>query len=349
MIEIDGAEKSGSGALVRCAMALCTLTGSPLHMVRIRAKREKPGLRPQHLMAVKACASMCGGRVEGAEVGSSEIAYYPGKISFAGGERSWDIGTAGSATMLAFTLVPIALFSAKRSRFFIKGGLFQDFAPTAYHMQNVLFPLLARMGAAVKLEVARPGYVPLGKGEIVVSVEPLSAPLGCFRQTVGGDVERIEGLSLASHLSEAAVARRMAEKAAALLRREGCPVAIEIIEDASAAQKGAAFFLSARTQTGCILGMDRAGRRGRSSESIAEHVVRSLLEDLGSGATVDRFTADQVVLFAGLARGRSKFLVPQISDHVVSNLWLIEKILGAVADVSGKMITVDGVGFFSGS
>ena len=94
MIEIDGAQKSGSGTLVRVAAALCSLAGEPMHMVRIRGKREKQGLRPQHLVALDACAQLSRGKLEGAEVGSGEIFYYPGeKIST--GIFEWDIGTAG--------------------------------------------------------------------------------------------------------------------------------------------------------------------------------------------------------------------------------------------------------------
>ncbi|MFZ2446166.1 MAG: RNA 3'-terminal phosphate cyclase [Syntrophobacteraceae bacterium] len=346
MIEIDGAEKSGSGTVVRFAVALCTLTGEPVHLVRIRAKREKPGLRPQHLQAVRACASLSSGRLEGDEVGSREIVYYPGETAFEGGARQWDIGTAGSATMMAFALVPIALFARTRSQFTIKGGLFQDFAPTAFHMQRVLFPLIEKMGARARLDVVRPGYVPRGGGELAVAVEPVKAPLKGLDLTRRGEVTKIGGVSLASHLERERVARRMADRSAALLGERGYRAEMEVIEDASALQKGAALFLRAETRTGCILGSDRAGKRGRGSESIAGHAVEALFEDLAAGATVDRYAADQLILFAGLAAGRSRYLVPAITDHVRSNAWLIEKMLGARVDTAGNMISIDGVGFF---
>ncbi len=346
MIEIDGAEKSGSGTLVRFAVALCTLTGEPLHMVRIRAAREKAGLRPQHLQAVRACASLCGGRLEGDSVGSREIYYYPGEFPFEGGSRTWDIGTAGSATMMAFALTPIALFAAAPSLLTIRGGLFQDFAPTAFHMRDVLLPLIAPMGAAAELNIIRPGYVPRGAGELSVSVKPLRSALRPLDRTEAGEMAKIRGISLASHLEAGHVAGRMADRCSALIAAMGYRAEMEIIEDNSAIQQGAALFLRAETHTGCILGSDMAGKRGRSSESIAEHAVSALFEDLASGATVDRFAADQIVLYAGLAAGRSRYLAPGITDHVRSNIWLIEKILGAGVEVRGNMITINGIGFF---
>ena len=75
MLEIDGAQRSGSGTIIRYAVALATLLGEELHIWNIRAKRDKPGLRPQHLQAIKACQEICRGEVEGAKVGSNEIIY----------------------------------------------------------------------------------------------------------------------------------------------------------------------------------------------------------------------------------------------------------------------------------
>lgn len=345
LIEIDGAQKSGSGTLVRFAVALCSLTAQPMHMVRIRQKREKQGLRPQHLVAVRACAQVSSGRLEGAEVGSREIAYYPGK-RLKTGVFHWDIGTAGSATMMAFALIPIALFGGARTCFTIGGGLFQDHAPTAFHMEKILLPLLTQMGAEVSLRMIRPGYVPKGHGELEVLVEPAKAPLKAFQRTQRGPIRRIEGISLASHLADQSVARRMAERSRQLLAQRGYDAEVNIIEDTSAVQRGAALMLRAESADGCLLGFDMAGKRGRSSESIAENTVKGLLADMATGATVDRFAADQLILFAGLAHGQSRYIVPRLTDHIESNLWLIEKILGAGTEVRENLICIDGIGFF---
>ena len=313
-------------------------------MVRIREKREKQGLRPQHLVAVKACAQLSSGRLEGAEVGSKEITYYPGG-SISAGVWEWNIGTAGSATMMAFTLIPLALFGGTETRFTIRGGLFQDHAPTAFHMEKVLAPLLGQRGAKVSLKMIRPGYVPKGNGELDVTVEPAKAPLRALVKTKRGEIRWIQGISLASHLAKQSVAQRMAERSRELLAQEGYTPCIDIVEDTSAVQSGAALLLWAHSTGGCLLGFDRAGKRGRSSESIAQSVVEGLLTDISTGATVDRFAADQLILFAALARGQSRYIVPRLTDHIESNLWLIEKILGAGTEVKENLISIDGIGF----
>jgi len=68
VIRLDGSLHSGSGTLLRYAAALATLTKTPIHMVRIRSRRPRPGLRAQHLQALRACASLCSGQLEGDEV-----------------------------------------------------------------------------------------------------------------------------------------------------------------------------------------------------------------------------------------------------------------------------------------
>jgi RNA 3'-terminal phosphate cyclase (ATP) len=313
-------------------------------MFKVRAKRDKPGLRPQHLEALRACSSLASGRLEGDEVGSREVYYYPGR-GLKGGEYHWDIGTAGSTTMLAYTVIPPALFADGPSRFSIVGGLFQDFAPSAFHMHKVLFPLMKRMGAEVNLEIDRPGYVPQGSGRLVVTVKPLKESLKGLVMLEPGAVERVRGLALASHLKAEEVSERMERQCRMLLEQYGYSPDIEVLHDESAVQKGAALLLWAQTTTGCLLGADQAGKRGRRSERIAEFVVHSLMTDLRTGATTDRHLADQLILFAALARNKTEYIVPDITDHVMSNLWLVNKILGAGTQIEGNLVRIEGIGF----
>ncbi len=344
MIEIDGSTLSGSGTLLRYAVALATVTREPIHMINIRAKRPKPGLRAQHLFAVKACNTFSEGRVEGANLDSREIIYFPGK-NLNGGDFRLDIGTAGSATMLAFALIAPALFATRPSRFTITGGLFQDFAPSFFHMQQVLVPLLRRMGADVNLSMERPGYVPKGGGIMIADISPLSGFLKPLSMTHPGNVAKLQGIALASNLSDQRVAQRLADRCAHVLRKRGYDSDLEVVEDFTAAQKGAALAVWAQSETACILGADQAGKPGRRSEAIAEFVARSLIEDLDTRACTDRHLADQLILFAALANGSTEYSVPHISEHVKANLWLVEKILGATSELDRRTLKIKGIAY----
>ena len=344
MIDIDGAQKSGSGTIVRFAVGLATLLSEELHLTNIRAKREKPGLRPQHLKSIQALQEICQGTLTGGEVGSSEIRFRPGG-EVKGGYYEWDIGTAGSTTLLAMTLLPAACFSKGAIRFKISGGLFQDFAPSTYHMHYVFLPVLNKMGINAKLSIIRPGYVPRGGGIIEVKVEPLTEKIKPIRLPNQGEVVGIEGVALSSHLKERRVSERMVEKCNQVLKSSGYRAQIEAVYDTLAFQKGAALAVYAKTNTGCIIGADRAGEPRRTSEDIAKYVARNLVEDLATGATVDRYLADQLIFYAALADGVSEYRIPRLTEHVETNLWLIETILGVKTEVDNNLVRIQGMGY----
>ncbi len=348
MINVDGAQKSGSGTIVRFAVGLATLLGEELHLTNIRAKREKPGLRPQHLKAIQALQQICQGSLDGGEIGSKEIRFRPGG-EIKSGCYEWDIGTAGSTTLLTITLLPVVCFSTGVVSFKISGGLFQDFAPSAYHMQYVLFPMLNKMGIIAKFGIIRPGYVPRGGGVIEVVVEPVRGKIKPIRLPNQGDLVRIEGVALSSHLKEKRVSERMMQKCSEVLKSNGYSAQVEVIYDTLALQKGAALAIYAETSSGCIIGADRAGEPRRTSEDIGRYVVRNLIEDLATGATVGRYLADQLILYAALADGVSEYRIPKLTEHVETNLWLVESILGAKAEVNKNLVKIEGIGYSPGS
>jgi RNA 3'-terminal phosphate cyclase (ATP) len=341
---IDGGTKSGSGTIVRYSVALASLLGKEIKIQNIRQRRDKPGLRAQHLKAIQACAEMCHGVVENAAVGSKEITYIPGE-RFNGGEYHWDIGTAGSTTMFAQALLPLACFAEKPSKFRLEGGLFQDFAPSAYHMKFVLLPLLKKMGIQAELEIIRPGYIPKGKGIIEIEVEPVEK-LKPFNLIEQGKITSINGIALSSHLEEKKVSQRMAQECRKILSSQGYKVEIKEIYDKSSLQEGAALAIYADTSSGSVIGSDRAGRPDRRSESIGRYVAQNFMEDINTGATVDRYIADQLIIYAGLAEGISRYSIPRITEHVETNLWLIEEFLGARTKISDNLIIeIEGIGF----
>jgi RNA 3'-terminal phosphate cyclase (ATP) len=346
-IELDGAQQSGSGTLVRFGVALASVLGRRLHVVRARARRDRPGLRPQHVAAIHACAELCAGRVEGATVGSTEFRFAPGP-GIRAGNFAWDIGTSGSATMLALGVLPLACLAEGPICARIRGGVFQDFAPSPHHLAQVLAPLLARCGVQVELDVLRPGYVRGGAGELELRVRPAAGGLVAVDLRDPGEPHGFEGVALSSHLEARGVSERMAATCEGALREAGLRGQIARVHDTSAAQPGASLAAWVATTSQLRLGADRAGAPRRSSEAIGRFVARSLLDDLRSGATVDRHTADQLVVFAALAQGTSRFVPARETAHLASNLWLIE-LFGARSRRAGRCVEIDGLSAAQGA
>ncbi|MBU0566948.1 RNA 3'-phosphate cyclase, partial [bacterium] len=97
------------------------------------------------------------------------------------------------------------------------------------------------------------------------------------------------------------------------------------------------------------IGSDMAGKVGRSSEKIGRYVARTLLEDVDAHSTVDRYLADQLIIYAALADGVTEYIIPELTDHVRTNLWLVEEILGAKTSIAGSKVRIEGVGYTRGS
>ncbi|MCZ7525630.1 MAG: RNA 3'-terminal phosphate cyclase [Acidimicrobiia bacterium] len=342
-VEIDGASHSGSGTIVRTCVAYAALTGRAVHLVRMRARRPRPGLRRQHLRAVTAVRELVGGELTGAGLGSRELTFVPGPRRPAGPYR-FDIGSAGSVTALATALLPVLTRASAPVEIELRGGLFQDHAPTALHLQHVLLRTLTEMGLDAVATIERPGYVPSGEGVLRLAVGPSEGSLRPLVREEAAPVERIWGIALASHLVERRVATRMAETARAVLAAAGYDADIETREDTTATQAGAALALFADLRGGARLGADMAGARGRPAERIGREVATRLLEDLGRGATVDRFAADQLVPFAAIAAGETRLRVPVVTEHLTTACWLAGAFLPVEARLDDGLLVVEGCG-----
>ena len=344
MIEIDGSKYSGSGTIVRQAVAFSALTAQPVHIVHARTRRPKPGLRHQHIRVVQAIGELVGGTAEGLSPGSQEIIFRPGMLT-TGRRYLWDIGTSGSTTMLGLGILPVLAFASSALNVELRGGLFQDYAPSVFHLQHVMLPLLRRMGLEVELVMERPGYVPRGEGIVRLAVQPVRKQLRHLRMEEPETVTRLWGIALSSHLEKRKVSERMAHAAQEVLARAGHKVDIDVQYDRESLQPGAVLALFADLDEGVRLGADQAGAVRRTAESIGKHVAKQLLEDIKTGATLDRFAADQIIPFAALAEGESRFRVAAVTDHLLTNLWLAEKFLGVRGTLDDHILSMTGVGF----
>jgi RNA 3'-terminal phosphate cyclase len=137
----------------------------------------------------------------------------------------------------------------------------------------------------------------------------------------------------------------MAESTRRALSTAGHRADIQAVYDDSALQAGAGLAIFADLTSGARLGSDRAGAPGRRSENIGKYVARQLLEDLKTGASLDRYASDQIIPLAALAAGESRFRIPRVSEHIESNAWLSREFLGAAIKIEGQELLVKGVGF----
>lgn len=327
LIEVNGSQKSGSGTILRVSVALASILGQPLHIYNIRQNRPQPGLRPQHLEAVLTAAKICEAQVKGATVNSRELWFTPKEVK--GGKFEAEIGTAGSIPMLLMTVLPICIFANNTVQLHIsKGGTDVSNSPTINYIRNVFLPVLKRMGVNAAITIQKYGYYPKGMGEVTLIVEPCKE-LQPLRLEEFGNLKAVKGVSVCTFLAERKVAERQAAAANNYLKTKGFTADIQIINDRSnPLQKGSSLVLWAETDKSALLGADAIGELKKTSEAVGEEAAKKLCMEISAKTTVDVHLADMLVPYIALAKGGSAYLTRAVSDHLETNLWLAQTLLG---------------------
>jgi RNA 3'-terminal phosphate cyclase (ATP) len=328
MIEIDGSQKSGSGTILRLSIAIAAIKGQQLHITNIRQNRPQPGLKHQHLESVLTAAKLCNAEVKGASLGSRELWVTPHEIK--GGNVEAVIETAGSIPMLFLSTLPICLFAQTPVRVHVaKGGTDTTHAPTINYMRNVFLPTLSKMGVEAEISIQKYGYYPKGMGEATLTVKP-NHNLKPFTLEKFGSLQSIKGVSVCTFLADRQVAERQAKGAQNVLSQNGYKVDIQIVNDQSnPLQKGSSIVLWAETDTGIIVGADSIGELRKMAEDVGKQASQTLITELSAKPTVDEYLADMLIPYMALSEGKSAFLTRAISEHIESNIWLMEKMLNA--------------------
>jgi RNA 3'-terminal phosphate cyclase (ATP) len=341
MLAIDGSYGEGGGAVLRNALSLSAVLGEPIRVENIRVKRPNPGLQAQHLTAVRALAEISRAKVDGAELGSLALTFQPQSLTQSG-EYSWDVaearkGGSAGATSLIFQALLVPLCQAQGdSRLSLRGGTHVAWSPSFHYLESVCLPTLQHMGLNARVHLERWGWYPIGGGIVTAEIngsgkaEPSLEGLNLIDR---GPLKRLSGVSASSNLP-GYIAERQQQRAQSLLRAEGFDPEIEIV-DAPASGQGTMLFLLAEFES-VRAGFTSLGRRGKPAELVAEEACKDFLEYFKSGAALDRHLADQLVLPLALATGASSFSTCEVSQHLLTNAWIVEELLGRPIDVEGE-------------
>lgn len=319
MITIDGSMGEGGGQVLRSALALAVVTGTPFHITNIRANRDKPGLRRQHLTAVHAAAQICGGTADGAAVGSRELTFRPGRL--AAGDYQFDIGSAGSTTLVLQTVLPPLLLAGGRSTVVLEGGTHNPGAPPADFLEKAFLPIINRMGPRVGITLERPGFAPAGGGRLIVTVEPAPrlTPINLIDR---GEVRRRHARAVVAGLPRSIAERELMVVAQRAGWNPG-ELAVEQLPDAC----GPGNILLLEVESEHVTEVFSAvGRRGVRAEQLAESAAGEVVRYLAAGVPVGDCLADQLLLPFALAGGGS-YRTVALTRHFETNVAVIRLFL----------------------
>ncbi|RMG11692.1 MAG: RNA 3'-terminal phosphate cyclase [Planctomycetota bacterium] len=314
MVVVDGAQGEGGGQVLRTSLALSLVTGRPLRIERIRARRKKPGLRPQHLACVEAARRVGSAEVEGAVLGAQTLEFRPHGV-FPDSLRI-DVGTAGSTSLVLQTVLPALATAQGPSRLELVGGTHNPLAPSFDFLARTYLPLLARMGPEVEARRARPGFFPRGGGRVVFAVRPAARLL---------PLTLIERGPLRAARARALVARLPAHVGERELRvvrselgwgEERC--VLERVDTARGPGNALVCELEFPQLTAVVCSV---GARGVPAERVAQRAVEAVQRYLAAGVPVGEHLADQLLLLAALAGGgRYRTVEPTLHTRTQAEL-----------------------------
>ena len=346
--EIDGALLEGGGQILRNSAALAAVMGRGVRVRRVRQGRSRPGLRPQHACGLELVRALCGGELQGCEVGSSEVRLVPGMRGMpAGGAFEADTRTAGSCTLMLQAALPCLLLAApgtgttqgpSTTSVVLRGGTDNPQAPPVDYLRHVLLPVLKRhVGAGVRLELQRRGFYPKGGGAVRVEVRPAGpAGLRALDLAAPGAVERVELRAWFAGAVPEEVPQRMAEAARARLRAAlgvEVPAELEIQKVPGARKKtgdGAGLLVRVVTAAAGGLGGTALLERGskESPEELGNRAAEQVVGALAAGAAVDEHMQDQLIIYMALARGTSRVAMAEPTLHTRTAIAVMEQMLG---------------------
>ena len=324
MIEIDGSYLEGGGQIIRTAVALSTVSGKPCKIFNIRANRPSPGLQAQHKTAVNSVAKLCNAKLKGVGIGSNSIEFYPEEIY--GGSLVFDIGTAGSISLVLQSLMIPAVHCKNPLDIKIKGGTMVRWSPTIGYLQNITLPLLRKFGYNAEITLIRHGFYPKGGGVVEAKINKSNnKPIEFLNR---GKLIKIIGMCIASrYLEKANVAERMQK----LLKKEISKIGPNEIEfhyfDTSCPGCGIDLFAEYENT---IISSNSICEIRKPAEDVAKEALDLLLAEHNSGAALDKHMADQILPYMALGTingHESVVKVSEITSHVKTNIWVVEKFL----------------------
>jgi len=351
VIEIRGDMLEGGGQIVRVSAALAAVAQKPIRITNVRAKRSPSGLRPQHLAALRALAEVTQGEVQGLYVGSKEVYFNPGNAKE--GSYTFDVGTAGSTTLVLQALLPALAYASGKVAVTLIGGTNNPMAPPVEHFTEILVPALRRMGLTASVKLCRRGFYPKGGGIVEAEVEPVTSILPVL-MTRFTSAEVLSGLAYSSRLP-CHIVERMTKAAQEALGKGGYSlrdVKLECLQpdnELCAPGPGCGIFLKAKVAPTEWIAGDALGELGKPAEKVGEEAAGALMKQLAAKRPVDRHLLDQLLPWLGLAKGTSVLSTSELTLHALTCTEVSRQVIGARYTVEGglgepSVIKCDGVG-----
>lgn len=333
-IRIDGSHGEGGGQILRTSLSLASVLKKEVQIFNMRKGRKVPGLQPQHLTCVNALKEITQAEVEGNRLQSLSLRFSPKTIR--AGSFLFDVakirGSAGSVSLVIHSILLPLLLAKESAEVVVKGGTHVPWSPPFTYLQKVFFPTIRKIGCMAEGEIGKWGWYPKGGGEVTLSIEPVKElqPLNLLER---GKLLKLSGISAVSNLP-LSIARRQRDQAYKDLKEKKFSPQIELL-DAPSLGKGTFFFLLAEYENS-LAGFCSLGAIGKRAETVAEESCQDFLKFMVTDTAVEHHLADQLIPYLSLSGGISSFTVSSISQHLLTNIWVVRSFLPVRIEIEGK-------------
>jgi len=318
-LTIDGSFGEGGGQVLRSSLALSLITEKPFEIHHIRANRKKPGLMPQHLTAVNAAVAIGKADISGNAISSTRISFAPTSIH--PGNYHFNIGTAGSCTLVLQAILPALILADKPSTITLEGGTHNPFAPPYDFMKKAFLPLICKMGPDISMNLIRSGFYPAGGGIIEINIRP-SKQLKPISLIDRGEILEKKAIAMVAHLPQS-IAKRELKTIAQQLQLLDDQLQIQQITNSKG--PGNVVSLLIRSEN-CSEVFTAFGKKRVRAEKVASNVSRATLSYVSSSAAVGKHLADQLLIFMAMAGG-GQFTTLPLTQHTLTNIEIIKQFI----------------------
>lgn len=339
-IVLEGKDGDAGGKLLREAVAVSLCTRRPFRLSAVRAEKEPAGLRPHHLAFLRAVEALSGSRVEGAAVGATAVAFFPGAVR--PGDYQLDLGPQGSASLaLPALFFPFAL--AGGGTLTLRGGTHLPDGPGFPWLAKVWPAALRAFGFSAHLSLRNAGFPPDCAGELRVRAFERAPAPDRIEIPARGTLRDVEVNSFVANLPFD-VAERQGRSAVAALRERGIHAHAENLPLPTVRSTGSAVFVSAEFENS-VAGFTAYGEKGKRAEVVGREAAEALSDFLEGAGSVDPLLAESLLLPAALLAagllgpsqpGTTRFSAPSISMRMEASARLLRKLLPVEVELGSE-------------
>ena len=333
---LNGAHGEGGGALLRTALIMSALMEQPVRIHSVRGAMRKPGLNAEDLGLLFALRQACQAEVDGDEIGSSDLTFIPRRhgrsIDLEVDLSKFDGGKVpGAACVIAEALVPLMARAGAVSRLTIYGETHSNNTLSFDTFESSTCAGHATQGIGIFPALVTTGFGFGSRGKAVIEYEP--SEVVPFEWIERGELKEC-GITITATEAPQPVIAEMERIAVAHMTSLGWEPDVHI-QEVRGREPGVSLTYWAK----CASGMGSASgcmNRGGNPKSFADAVWTEFLDWWSSETTIDPFLADQLLIPAVLAEGKTHFSTQRITRRLVTMAWIIKQFIPIQVTIKGR-------------